>query len=119
MASPAACPKCGRAFGSTAPACPKCQAAGMIIDGRYAVEYELGRGQFGVVYRALDQRMSRPVAVKMLRQEALDSEDAVRRFQEEARILGQVHHSNVLAVHDQGTHEGKHYIVFPFIEGKT
>jgi serine/threonine protein kinase len=90
-----------------------------LIGGRYLVEYEVGRGQFGVVYRALDQRLDRYVAVKMVWPEALDSADAVRRFHEEARILCRVHHSNVPAVYDEGEHQGNPYIVFPFIKGRT
>jgi serine/threonine protein kinase len=113
------CPKCGRTVAVFGATCPSCQAIGMMIDNRYKVTAELGQGQFGIVYRADDQRLPRTVAIKMLRQEALGSEDAVRRFQEEARILCQVNHPHVLPVFDQGQHEGKHYIAFAFIEGRT
>jgi serine/threonine protein kinase len=91
----------------------------ILIDGRYKVTAKLGQGQFGVVYRAEDQRLPRTVAIKMLRQEALDSEDSVRRFKDEACLLCQVLHPHVLQVFDQGLHEGKHYIAFAFIEGRT
>ena len=113
------CPKCGRAVAVFGAHCPSCQTIGLEIDGRYKVTAELGSGQFGVVYRADDQKLPRTIAIKMLRQEALASDDAVRRFQEEARILCQVNHPHVLPVFDQGTHDGKHYIAFAFIEGKT
>jgi len=101
--------------GSAAATAP---VGGLVIDGRYEVTKELGRGAFGVVYQARDRKLDRVVAIKMLRQEALASDDAVRRFQDEARILCQVNHPHVLPVFDQGEQDGKHYIVFAFIEGK-
>jgi serine/threonine-protein kinase len=110
-----------------APAAPTPAAAwatassvqGLMIDGRYEITGELGRGAFGVVYRASDQKLPRTVAVKMLNRELLGDAEVVRRFQEEARILCQVNHPHVLPVFDQGVHEDQHYIVFAFIEGKT
>lgn len=124
------CPRCGTAPDLTVGSAPARRppsttslytpaAAGeLVIDDRYEVKAELGRGAFGVVYRAWDRKVGRDVAIKMLNQAALASEEAVRRFQEEAKILCQVNHPNVLSVFDLGEHDGRQYIVLAFIQGR-
>jgi tRNA A-37 threonylcarbamoyl transferase component Bud32 len=93
---------------------------GVLLGERYEIAEELGRGAFGVVYRALDTRLKRKsVAVKILLETALATPDAVRRFRAEAQLLCQVQHAQVPAVLDLGEYSGQQYIVFAFVNGKT
>ncbi len=87
--------------------------------GRYQLIALLGKGGMGEVYRALDDRLGRDVAVKVL--PALFSADAdrLRRFDQEARAAGALNHSNVLAIFDLGTQDGAPYIVSELLEGAT
>ncbi len=87
--------------------------------GRYQLTALLGKGGMGEVYRALDDRLGRDVAVKVL--PALFSADAdrLRRFDQEARAAGALNHSNVLAIFDIGTQDGAPYIVSELLEGAT
>ncbi len=87
--------------------------------GRYQVLALLGKGGMGEVYRALDDRLGREVAVKVL--PALFSADAERlkRFDQEARAAGALNHPNVLAIIDIGTQDGAPYIVSELLEGGT
>lgn len=94
--------------------------SGVLLGNRYEIAEELGRGAFGVVYRAYDTRLERKsVAVKVLLEKALATADAVRRFRAEARLLCQVHHAQVPAVLDLGEYLGQQYIVFAFVNGRT
>ncbi len=88
--------------------------------GRYHLQRELGRGGMGVVWQALDTELERPVAVKMLRSgpgEADRSE--VSRFVREARLAAKLHHPNILAVHDVGVIDGRHYLTADLIRGRS
>ena len=86
--------------------------------GPYRIEARLGAGGMGVVYRALDLRLNRPVAVKFLATRLLD--DAAReRFKREARLASALNHPNILTVHDVGEHAGREYLVTELIEAGT
>ncbi|MBA4064253.1 MAG: hypothetical protein C0501_11165 [Isosphaera sp.] len=135
----ARCPACGQEFKYPADAagrtgtCPRCRkavplgppppaAAGprTLVGDRYELVQELGRGAFGVVYKARDTRLhGKWVAVKMLLERALATPDAVRRFQAEAKLLCGVRHAHVPDILDLGEYGGQQYIVFAFIDGKT
>lgn len=91
---------------------------GRLIGEKYQIRAELGRGAFGVVYRAYDPKMEREVAVKMLKSDSLDSEDAIRRFEYEAVVLAKIVHSNVVPVFDKGKDGTSHYLVSALIPGK-
>jgi|GEM_PF-7105514 len=93
---------------------------GAILGDRYEVDKELGNGAFGVVYRAFDTRLSRkPVAIKILLEDALKTPDAVRRFRDEGKVLCTVDHAHVPAVLDIGEVGNQQYIVLAFVKGKT
>ena len=81
--------------------------AGRVLGGRYLIEEVIGRGGMGVVYRALDERLGRRVAVKVITLVGGDKDAVERlraRFHREARAAAALpHHPNVVAVYDYGT----------------
>lgn len=80
----------------------------------------IGQGGMGEVYRAVDTRLQRPVAIKLMRDSRGDAALAVQRFLREARAASALNHPNIVVVHDIGeTAEGQHYIVQEFIDGGT
>ncbi|MFL5384905.1 MAG: serine/threonine-protein kinase [Longimicrobiaceae bacterium] len=79
---------------------------GRTLAGRYLIEAVIGRGGMGAVYRAVDERLSRPVAVKVVGAVTTDpaEHDRLRaRFHREARAAAALRHANVVQVHDFGT----------------
>lgn len=85
--------------------------------GRYAIEKTIGRGGYGIIYRAWDEQLKRPVAVKVLNADTVSSE-LHKRFLEEARNVAQLEHSNIVPVYDFGQSEsGQFYIVSRLIDG--
>ena len=80
----------------------------------------IGRGGMGEVYRAVDTRLGRPVAIKLMRDTTGDNALAIHRFLREARAASALNHPNIVVVHDIGeTDDGRHYIVQEFIAGTT
>ena len=87
--------------------------------GRYRVEDMLGSGGMALVYRARDEELDRPVAIKVLA-DNLAADDAFRkRFVREARLAAQLAHKNVAQVYDSGEADGRPYIVMEYVEGET
>src|ERR1041384_7229211 len=86
--------------------------------GPYRLESQIGEGGMGSVYRALDTKLNRPVAIKFLSNDLADPA-ARRRFQSEARIASALNHPHILTVHDAGEFEGREYIVTEFVDGGT
>src|SRR5690348_1114109 len=72
----------------------------------------------GSVYRALDTKLSRTVAIKFLSDELADAA-ARRRFQREAQMASSLNHPHIVTVHDAGEHEGQQYLVTEYIDGGT
>jgi Tol biopolymer transport system component len=87
--------------------------------GPYEVRERIGAGGMGVVYRADDTRLRRPVAIKVLSPEVRSDPRGVERLGAEARAAGALHHPNVLVVYDVGEHEGSPYVVSELLEGTT
>ncbi|GEM_PF-770183 len=85
--------------------------------GDYLIVDELGAGGMGVVYKAVHRRMRRVVALKVLPQKAMESPDAVRRFQQEVRVIAQLTHRNVVTAFDAGEDDGVHYLVMEYVDG--
>ncbi len=86
--------------------------------GPYRIESVLGEGGMGVVYRALDIRLNRPVAIKFLSAE-LASETERRRFQREAQTASSLNHPHIVTVHDAGELDGRQYLVTELVDGGT
>ncbi len=90
-----------------------------LIDGRYRVEQEVGRGGMGIVLRAFDTRLNRAVALKILPPDATHHPDRLRRFAAEARAASALNHTGIATVYDfveQGTDS---FIVYEYIDGHT
>ncbi len=92
-------------------------AAGMQI-GVYRIAGKLGEGGMGVVYKALDTKLNRPVALKLLSDRLADAA-ARRRFQRESQTASSLNHPHILTVHDTGEWAGQQYLVTEFIDGGT
>ncbi|MGH9225415.1 MAG: serine/threonine-protein kinase [Acidimicrobiales bacterium] len=91
----------------------------MVVAGRYELTGVLGRGGMADVYDAVDTRLDRRVAVKVLRPELVAREDVRTRFQAEARAAAGLSHPNAVAVFDTGEHDGAPYLVMERLPGET
>ena len=87
--------------------------------GPYEVVTLLGEGGMGQVYRARDPRLGREIAIKVLPQDSARDDDALARFEREARAVASLSHPNILAVHDFGSERGTFYVVTELLEGET
>ena len=79
---------------------------GDVIAGKYRVDLELGRGAYGVVFRAEQEELGRHVAVKTLLPQAFLQQDIVQRFQREAQLISRLDHPNIIRLYDYGVDEG-------------
>jgi len=89
-----------------------------LIAGTYRVAGSIGAGAMGVVYLAVDVRLSRPVALKLIR-EQLDQPGFKVLFREEARAMALVNHPNVVTIYSFGEHEGRPYLAMEFVQGRS
>src|SRR5205809_46244 len=93
-------------------------ASGVQI-GPYKIIAPLGRGGMGEVYRAMDTRLDREVAIKVLPEHLAENKEALLRFEREAKAVAALSHPNILAIHDFGTDRGIQYAVTELLEGET
>lgn len=84
----------------------------------YRLESQLGEGGMGTVYRALDSRLNRPVAIKFLWNDLADAASR-QRFQAEAQLASALNHPHILTVYDVGEFTGRQYIVAEFVDDGT
>ncbi|MFN8587095.1 MAG: serine/threonine-protein kinase [Candidatus Eisenbacteria bacterium] len=87
--------------------------------GPYEIVALLGQGGMGEVYRALDTRLGREVAIKTLPAELAADPERRARFETEARAVAALSHPNLLAIHDVGSEGGVTYAVAELVEGQT
>lgn len=92
---------------------------GQVFEGRYQVTELIARGGMANVYRALDIRLNRIVALKILAGTLANDPNFVDRFLHEARATASLMHPNVVAVHDQGLALGFPFLVMEYVPGKT
>src|SRR4051812_9717153 len=85
----------------------------------YSLEEEIGRGGMGVVYRAVDTRLGRTVAIKILPAEATADPDRNRRFVHEARAASALNHPHIVTIHDIGEEHGVTFIAMELVDGAT
>lgn len=95
------------------------QLEGEQVIGHYRILRELGRGGQGVVYAAMDTRLQRQVAVKLLLDANGGAKDAVVRFRREAEVTSKLDHPGICAVYETGIHQGHPYIAMRFVEGES
>jgi len=86
--------------------------------GAYRLDQLLGEGGMGAVYRAVDTKLNRAVAIKFLSTDVADS-SARRRFQREAQLASSLNHPHILTVHDADEFEGRQYLVTELVDGGT
>ena len=82
----------------------------------YQIEAEIGRGGMGIVYKALQLRLSRTVAIKLLR---ADDEDTAVRLLGEARAAARLDHPGIVPIFEVGDHNGRPFLAMAFVEGET
>jgi serine/threonine-protein kinase len=87
--------------------------------GRYHIISELGRGGMGVVYKALDPKLERFIAIKCLSEELSADEIVVARFLREARNVAALNHPNIAQIFVADEHEGKPYFVMEYVDGES
>jgi serine/threonine-protein kinase len=97
---------------------------GRLLDGRYQITERLARGGMATVYRGVDTRLTRTVAVKVMHVGLGDDAEFARKFDREARAAARLAHPNVVAVFDQGSdviegHGSRPYIVMEHVDGYT
>ena len=93
--------------------------SGMMIAERYEIVDTVGAGGMSVVYKAMDHRLNRYVAVKVLKEEYSDDKTFVNKFRVEAQSAAGLSHPNIVNVYDVGDDEGIHFIVMEMVEGIT
>ena len=90
-----------------------------MLSGRYRLDSKLGSGGMSTVYLAMDEVLDRPVAIKLLHREISEEADQLERFRREARAAARLSHPNLVGVIDAGEDDGRPYIVFEYIQGRT
>ena len=89
-----------------------------LVFGEYVVLDKLGEGGMGVVLKAQHRRMKRLVAIKVLSSAAMKQAGAVERFHREVEAAAKLSHPNIVTAYDAGEHQGMHYLVMEYVEGK-
>jgi serine/threonine-protein kinase len=92
---------------------------GAVLDGRYRIRGRIARGGMATVYDAVDERLERTVAVKVMHPSYASDPSFIDRFIREAKATAGLNHPNVVAVFDQGSHDGLAFLVMEQIAGHT
>ena len=92
---------------------------GKLIDGRYEIIEEIGKGGMARVYKSRDKALNRYVAVKILKEDYKDDKEFVRRFNTEAQAAASLSNPHIVSIYDVGCEDGMYYIVMEYIEGET
>ncbi len=130
---PASCKLCGGPLGTgvLAGRCLACTVeltfAGEVDEpepgartfGGYELVEEIGRGGMGVVYRAVQAKLKRTVAIKLLLGGAFAGEEAARRFRQEAELAAGLHHAGIVPIYEAGEEDGQAFYAMEFVEGRS
>ena len=92
---------------------------GTVLTGRYEIIERVGTGGMADVYRAMDSKLNRYVAIKVLKREYREDEQFVTKFRQEARSVAGLSHPNVVGVYDVGNEGDIQFIVLELVEGIT
>ncbi len=87
--------------------------------GSYRILESIGKGGMGEVWKALDTKLGREVAIKTLPEEFAKDEERLARFEREARLLASLNHPNIAAIHGFEEDNGTHFLVLEFVDGNT
>jgi serine/threonine-protein kinase len=91
-----------------------------ILAGRYRLEEEIGRGAFGVVFRAVHEALGSNVAVKVLRPRVVDEPHVRKRFEREIAVAKTLQHPNSIRILDvDATLKGRPFYVMEYVDGRT
>lgn len=85
--------------------------------GNYHIQYCLGSGGMGEVYRAIQKGLNRPVAIKILSPQLANNPQVIKRFQKEAQLAAQISHPNLVQIYDVGQHGDYHFIAMEYVNG--
>ncbi|HXV91015.1 MAG TPA: serine/threonine-protein kinase [Gemmatimonadales bacterium] len=128
------CDVCGAVVQGGVPLCPACSSAirpdrsdaerqrialQAALDPQLEMHERIGRGAFGIVYRATDHALERQVAVKVLRVELVDDELARTRFLRGARVLAQLEHPHIVRIWNIGESGQLAWVVMPLVDGEN
>ncbi len=97
----------------------KALGPGARVADRYVLETVIARGGMGAVFRAVDERLGRTVAIKLLLAELAEDETSLARFEREASATARLTHPSIVQVYDFGKYEGVSYIVMELVVGRT
>ncbi|MCA9067708.1 MAG: protein kinase, partial [Planctomycetaceae bacterium] len=89
----------------------------LVIGRNYVIEDLIGSGGMGMVFRARHQRMRRIVALKVLTSQAMNDEDAIKRFYQEVQVAATLDHKNIVRAYDADESNGVHYLVMEYVRG--
>jgi serine/threonine-protein kinase len=92
---------------------------GRLLDGRYRISGRIARGGMATVYEAMDLRLDRTVAIKVMHPGLGDDDEFAGRFVSEARSAARLSHPNVVAVYDQGNDDGTVFLAMELVPGHT
>ncbi len=98
---------------------PAPDLSGSALDGRYELHALIGEGAFGRVYRGLDRRLARPVAVKLIKPWWAEDDAWVERFQREARLLARISDPGIVQIYDIGHADSGPYYVAELVDGES
>lgn len=98
---------------------PPAFSEGKLVAGKFRIVDEIGRGGMGVVYKAEDLKLKRPVALKFLPPHLMDEPGLKERFLVEAQAAAALSHPNICTIYEVGEDEGRPYIAMEYVEGET
>lgn len=124
------CPACKKEFAGTLVVCPhdktmlmnvkEDELIGTVLNERYVITSEIGRGGMSIVYKGIQQPMDRTVAIKMLQAQLVSDQISIKRFQQEAQAASHLQHPNVITIYDYGVvATGQPYLVMDYLEGES
>ena len=91
---------------------------GTLIGERYRLRHLLGEGGMAEVWLAVDERMQRPIAIKLLRPQYATDAALLERFRREAELVARLNSPHVIQVYDVGQSDGTSFIVMEYVEGQ-
>lgn len=91
----------------------------MMLAGRYRLDMPLGRGGMGEVWMGVDERLNRPVAVKLLTESAMGDDHSAARFRREARTAARLNHPRIVTVYDFGVSDGRCFLTMELVNGSS